>query len=62
MKESKTLIVQLNGALKTAVEETHGNLEGDPDVLEQLTPQEVARRLIAWGVKEHRAGRGPWRH
>ncbi len=58
--KTRVTILQLEGALKDAIEELRGELEGNPDVFDRLTPQSVARQLIVYGLKEHRAGRGPW--
>lgn len=52
--------VTLKGALARAVVEIAGELEAREDVFDTLTDAEVARRLLAYAVTEHRAGRGPW--
>lgn len=52
--------VKLAGALARAVVEIAGELEARDDVFETMTDAEVARKLIAWAVTEHRAKRGPW--
>ncbi len=56
----KRIVVETSGALKEALEEVHGELEGRKDVLERLNPAEVGRRLMAYAIREHQAGRGPW--
>lgn len=48
------------GALRNAIAEIGAELEARDDVFDQMNDQEVSRRLIAYAITEHRAGRGPW--
>lgn len=54
------VVVSLDGNLRDAVMELSGELEARDDVFDKMTDAEVARRLIAYALVEHRAGRGPW--
>lgn len=46
--------------MRDAVEQILAELETRDDVFDKLTMPEVARKLLAHGIAEHRAGRGPW--
>lgn len=55
-----TITVKITSTLKDAIDEIAGQLEQRTDVFERMSDAEVCRRLMAWAVVEHRAGRGPW--
>jgi hypothetical protein len=57
---TKTLTVQLKGTLKDAIAEIRAEIEARDDTFDSVTVSEIARRLLAHAVVEHRAGRGPW--
>lgn len=58
--DKASITIKIKGALARAAVEIAGELEARDDVFEQMTDAEVARKLLAFAVNEHRAGRGPW--
>lgn len=60
MTRTATTKLEVWGPLRDAVEQILAELETRDDVFDKLTMPEVARKLLAHGIAEHRAGRGPW--
>ena len=54
------LRVEIKGTLRDAIERLHAELEVRDDVFDQPTAHEIVRRLLAHGLREQMAGRGPW--
>lgn len=56
----KRVIVEVSGPLLEGLLCVSREVAENRDVMEKLTDAAVGRRLMAYAIKEHRAGRGPW--
>lgn len=54
------LRLDIKGALRVAVAEITAEINASPDLFEEITDHECARRLLAHAIRDHKAGRGPW--
>lgn len=62
-RENKTkavIAILCNGKLRDAIRQVAAEVGDRPDILDVMTDAETGRRLLAWAIKEHLEGRGPW--